>query len=88
MKVRRLVGVFSWWYLVSRWEVQTVRRIRKWVRDTCGYHTNEFSYSTYSFGRGEGVVVIVLKPLDAAVRDGDHIYGSVSEHAETVAGHR
>ncbi len=44
--------------------------------------------STSSFGRGEGVVVIVLKPLDAAVRDGDHIYGSVSEHSETVAGHR
>lgn len=31
----------------------------------------------YRFGRGEGVVVIVLKPLEAAVRDGDHIYATV-----------
>lgn len=30
------------------------------------------------FGRGEGVVVMVLKLLDEAIRDGDHIYASVS----------
>ena len=29
------------------------------------------------FGRGEGVVAIVLKPLEAAVRDHDHIYATV-----------
>lgn len=31
----------------------------------------------YRFSRGEGVVVIVIKPLDDAIRDGDHIYASV-----------
>jgi hypothetical protein len=30
------------------------------------------------FGRGEGVVVMVVKLLDEAIRDGDHIYASVS----------
>ena len=30
-----------------------------------------------SFGRGEGVVSIVLKPLDAALRDNDKIYATV-----------
>ena len=29
------------------------------------------------FGRGEGAVVIVLKPLDDALRDHDHIYATV-----------
>ncbi len=29
------------------------------------------------FGRGEGAVSIVLKPLDAALRDHDKIYGTV-----------
>lgn len=29
------------------------------------------------FGRGEGVVVITLKPLDAALADHDYIYGTV-----------
>ena len=30
------------------------------------------------FGRGEGAVVIVLKPLHSALRDHDHIYATVS----------
>lgn len=30
------------------------------------------------FGRGEAVVVVVLKPLNAALRDRDHIYATVS----------
>jgi hypothetical protein len=30
-----------------------------------------------SFSRGEGAVVIVLKPLDNAIRDNDRIYASV-----------
>jgi len=29
------------------------------------------------FVPGEGVGVVVLKPLDAAIRDGDHIYGTI-----------
>ena len=32
----------------------------------------------HRFARGEGAVVIVLKPLADAVRDQDHIYGVVS----------
>ncbi|KAH9944952.1 ketoacyl-synt-domain-containing protein [Epithele typhae] len=36
-----------------------------------------FDASANGFGRGEGVVVIVLKPLDAALRDHDHIYASI-----------
>ena len=32
----------------------------------------------FSFGRGEGVVVVTLKPLDAALRDYDHVYATVS----------
>lgn len=31
----------------------------------------------FSFSRGEGCVVIILKPLIKAVKDGDYIYGSV-----------
>ena len=33
--------------------------------------------ASYRFGRGEGVVVIVLKPLAAALRDHDRIYATV-----------
>ncbi len=29
------------------------------------------------FGRGEACIAIVIKPLEAALEDGDHIYGSV-----------
>ncbi|KAI0737718.1 hypothetical protein C8Q80DRAFT_1222755 [Daedaleopsis nitida] len=36
-----------------------------------------FDVSADGFGRGEGVVVMVLKPLDAAIRDHDHIYGTI-----------
>lgn len=32
----------------------------------------------YRFGRGEGAVAIVIKSLEAAVRDKDHIYASVT----------
>ena len=31
----------------------------------------------HRFGRGEGIVVIVLKPLEAALRDHDHVYATV-----------
>ncbi|KAF4618329.1 hypothetical protein D9613_011586 [Agrocybe pediades] len=36
-----------------------------------------FDESADGFARGEGVCVIVLKPLKDAVRDGDHIYATV-----------
>lgn len=31
----------------------------------------------FRFSRAEGVGAVVLKPLDAANRDGDYIYGTV-----------
>ncbi|TFK80433.1 hypothetical protein K466DRAFT_605341, partial [Polyporus arcularius HHB13444] len=36
-----------------------------------------FDVSANGFGRGEGVVVVVLKPLEAAIRDCDHIYATI-----------
>jgi acyl transferase domain-containing protein len=51
--------------------------------DADGCVTLGFSWDTDltgvppSFARGEGVVTIVLKPLEAALRDGDRIYGSI-----------
>ncbi|KAJ6464059.1 hypothetical protein C8R45DRAFT_1175371 [Mycena sanguinolenta] len=36
-----------------------------------------FDISANGFSRGEGVGVIVLKPLKDAIRDGDHIYASI-----------
>jgi hypothetical protein len=33
----------------------------------------------FRFGRGEGVVAIVVKLLEDAIRDKDHIYASVSQ---------
>ena len=39
------------------------------------------------FGRGEGVVCVVLKHLDAALRDGDKVYATVREtrHLESLS---
>ncbi|KZT25643.1 hypothetical protein NEOLEDRAFT_1178119 [Neolentinus lepideus HHB14362 ss-1] len=36
-----------------------------------------FDASANGFSRSEGVVSVVLKPLDVALRDGDKIYGSI-----------
>ncbi|KAI0357949.1 ketoacyl-synt-domain-containing protein [Trametes cingulata] len=36
-----------------------------------------FDASANGFGRGEGVVCMVLKPLDAALRDGDKVYATI-----------
>ncbi|EJD00213.1 polyketide synthase [Fomitiporia mediterranea MF3/22] len=36
-----------------------------------------FDASADGFGRGEGTVVVVLKLLSDAIRDGDHIYASI-----------
>lgn len=35
-------------------------------------------YVLHRFGRGEAVVVIVLKTLENAIHDRDHIYATVS----------
>lgn len=37
----------------------------------------ETNVYVYSFGRGEAAVSIVLKPLDAALRDHDKVYATV-----------
>ncbi|TFK84686.1 ketoacyl-synt-domain-containing protein, partial [Polyporus arcularius HHB13444] len=36
-----------------------------------------FDVTANGFGRGEGIVVIVLKPLEAALRDDDHVYATI-----------
>ncbi|KAI0325192.1 ketoacyl-synt-domain-containing protein [Cubamyces sp. BRFM 1775] len=36
-----------------------------------------FDVTANGFGRGEGVVCMVLKPLDAALRDGDKVYATI-----------
>lgn len=33
---------------------------------------------SYRFSRGEAAGAVVIKPLEEAVKDGDHIYGLVS----------
>ena len=44
------------------------------TRTVLVYETNVY---VYSFGRGEAAVSIVLKPLDAALRDHDKVYATV-----------
>jgi polyketide synthase PksN len=45
-----------------------------------------FDEAADGYGRGEGVGALLLKPLDAAVRDGDHIYALVCGSAENHGG--
>ncbi|WP_198293961.1 type I polyketide synthase, partial [Burkholderia gladioli] len=45
-----------------------------------------FSASADGYVRGEGVGMLFLKPLAAAERDGDHIYGLVAGSAENHGG--
>ncbi|KAJ8514907.1 hypothetical protein ONZ45_g7609 [Pleurotus djamor] len=45
-----------------------------------------FDASADGFSRSEGVVAIVLKPLDAALRDNDHIYATVLGTGLTATG--
>ena len=42
-----------------------------------GYSPSHHSFF-YSFAKGEGAVVVVLKPLDKAIADSDHIYSVAS----------
>lgn len=45
-----------------------------------------FDRSANGYVKGEGVGVVVLKPLDQAVADGDHIYGVIKGTAENHGG--
>jgi acyl transferase domain-containing protein/enoyl-CoA hydratase/carnithine racemase/acyl carrier protein/SAM-dependent methyltransferase len=45
-----------------------------------------FSSRADGYVRGEGVGIVVLKKLSAAVRDGDHIYGLIRGSAENHGG--
>lgn len=45
-----------------------------------------FDKDADGYGRGEGVGALLLKPLDAALRDGDHIYALVRGSAENHGG--
>ncbi|KAL4954547.1 polyketide synthase [Aspergillus filifer] len=40
-----------------------------------------FDHRAAGYGRGEGAACIMIKPLDAAIRDGDHIYSIIRQTA-------
>ena len=46
-----------------------------------------FSAQANGFVRGEGAGMLVLKPLDQAERDGDHVYGLIRATAVNHGGH-
>jgi len=46
-----------------------------------------FSAAANGYARGEGVGLVLLKPLGAAERDGDHILGVILGSAENHGGH-
>ncbi|MFF7725379.1 SDR family NAD(P)-dependent oxidoreductase [Streptomyces sp. NPDC008001] len=51
-----------------------------------GGRCKTFSDRADGYARGEGVGMLVLKPLSAAERDGDHIYGLIRSTAENHGG--
>ncbi|KAL2085672.1 hypothetical protein ACEWY4_018992 [Coilia grayii] len=46
-----------------------------------------FSSKADGYGRGEGCGVVLLKPLDKALQDSDHIWGVISKTAVNQDGH-
>ncbi|KAL4792644.1 polyketide synthase [Aspergillus venezuelensis] len=40
-----------------------------------------FDHRAAGYGRGEGAACIMIKPLDAAIRDGDHVYSVIRQTA-------
>ena len=83
-QVRGVADVYGGRGPLARREVQAVRRICERVRvlRVSGVALLCLTGSRgvracNRFGRGEGVVVIVLKPLAAALRDHDHVYATV-----------
>ncbi|KAK7041958.1 hypothetical protein VNI00_008940 [Paramarasmius palmivorus] len=62
---------------------QLNHRFMDWIQYTQGGilspdgKCKPFDASANGFSRGEGCVAIIIKPLNAALRDSDHIYGTI-----------
>ncbi|KAJ7664517.1 hypothetical protein DFH06DRAFT_985983, partial [Mycena polygramma] len=71
---------------------QIVRGLSEWQNYVLGGvlspdgKTKPFDTAADGFGRGEGVCAVVLKPLEAALRDNDHIYSVISGSAINSTG--
>lgn len=84
LKVRGVAPIHTGRCSLQRWEVQTLqcccRRVGAWrsFLAVVLIHVRRF-------GRGEGVVSVVLKTLDAAMRDNDKIYATVRRLSSDVA---
>jgi hypothetical protein len=57
--------------------MQTLRRFGRRVRELVFHSLCFFDLDGFSFGRAEGCVAIVIKPLEDASRDHDRIYATV-----------
>ncbi|THU95611.1 hypothetical protein K435DRAFT_859397 [Dendrothele bispora CBS 962.96] len=71
---------------------QLAHRFSDWFNYSQGHVLSKdgkckpFDASADGFSRGEAVAAIVLKPVEAAISDGDHIYGIVQGTAVNAAG--
>ena len=72
------------WFIYSNNGILTADRCKPFDTAADGYVANPAVPSTLlltlipvSFVRGEGAVAIVIKPLEAALADNDHIYAVV-----------
>ena len=73
------------WFVYSNNGILTPDRCKPFDSAADGYVVNLtvpcipfLTPITVSFVRGEGAVAIVIKPLEAALADNDHIYAVVS----------